>query len=107
MSDRQYKGNPYQTPVKLRTNAPRQTGEQSARYTHTTSSKPRLPELDDDDNEDAYVVPKPHSSTIDYRTRTRDRGNPKRTQRVRDKRPVVGKLLECPAPIGSSALLVL
>ena len=103
MSDRQYKGNPYQTPVKLRTNAPRQTGEQSARYTQTTSSKPRLPALDDDEMlDDGWTVDKPHTSSIRYdrdypyvppRQQKQDRNNPKRTQRVRERRQLTGKLL--------------
>ena len=77
-----------------RARASRQTTEEQPRYSHrqTTTSKPRLPELDDD-NEDAWTMPKTRTSTIDYRNRTRDMGNPKRTQRVRQRRPFMGRLL--------------
>ena len=77
-----------------RPRASRQTTEEQPRYSarQTTTSKPRLPELDDD-NDDAWRMPKPHTSTIDYRNKTRDMGNPKRTQRVRQRRPFIGRLL--------------
>lgn len=101
----QWSGNPHQTPVKLRTNASRQTEAQSERYRYrqATTSKPKLPELDED-NEDAWTMPKSRTSTIDYRTRTRDMGSPKRTRLVKQRRPFVGRLL---IVVGFGLLLVI
>jgi hypothetical protein len=87
-SNRPYLGNPYQTPVKLRTSAPRQTQEQeSPRYTHrqTTgdATKPRLPRLDEeeDGNPDAWTTKSPTSAI----RRTGYYDSPKKTKRVRQR----------------------
>lgn len=90
MAERQY-SDVIQIP---RARASRQTEKQSGRYSYRqkATGKPRLPALDDD-TEEAWTMPKPHTSTIDYRNRTRDMGNPKRTQLVRQRRPYVGRLL--------------
>ena len=88
MAERQYSD-----VIKIpRARASKQTMEEQPSYRQTTTGKPRLPELDDD-NEDAWTMPKPRTSTIDYRNRTRDMGNPKRTQLVRSRRPLTGRLL--------------
>ncbi len=91
MAERQERSDIIKIP---RARASRQTEEQSGRYSYqqTTTSKPRLPELNDD-NEDAWTMPKTRTSTIDYRNRTRDMSNPKRTQLVKQRRPFVGRLL--------------
>jgi len=73
-NNRQYSGNPYQIPVKL-TNRP----------TTADTSRPRLPRLDqDDENPDAWTMPKPHTSSI-KRTAYLDTRNPKKTKRVRQR----------------------
>ena len=87
-SDRRYSGNPYQTPVKLRTNATRQTEEQQG-----TRQQTRQEKVDDDENEDAWTVEKPHTSAYRYdypvtppRNATKDMGNPKRTKLIKQRR---------------------
>ena len=94
----QWSGNPNQTPVKLRTHAPRQT-EESPRYRYRqppTHQQPR----DEDANDDAWTVPKPHASAYRYdypatspRNATRDMGNPKRTRLVKQRRPLSARVL--------------
>ncbi|HEY6541856.1 MAG TPA: hypothetical protein VIZ18_13000 [Ktedonobacteraceae bacterium] len=75
-SDKQYSGNPYQTPVTLRTN----------RQTTANAQRPRLPVLDneEDENPDAWTMPKPHTSSI-KQTAYLDRRNPKKTKQVRQR----------------------
>src|SRR5690242_849201 len=90
--EKQYQGSSG-TPITY-PRASRQTTEESPRYASTqTSSKPIPPVLDGDENPDAWRMPRQHNSSIDYRKRTRDMGNPKRTQRVRDRRPFIARLL--------------
>ena len=100
MSNTQYSGNPYQTPVKFRTNAPRQTEEQ-ARPTRT-DKRPLPRVIDDEMGDDGWTVEKPHTSAVRYdqsypslspRNRTKDVGNPRRTRLVKQRRPLVGRLL--------------
>jgi hypothetical protein len=73
---REQKGNPYQTPVKLRTNAPRQT-EAPARY-----RQPRTPQVADEDSDDGWTPPKSHTSAIRYDAprRTTHLPEPKKTR---------------------------
>jgi hypothetical protein len=61
---REQRGNPYQTPVRLRTNAPRQTEEQV--FTRNQSRQPRPPRGADEEIDDGWTGEKPHSSAIRY-----------------------------------------
>src|SRR5690349_2996073 len=81
MSERKYSGNPYQTPVQLRkSGSPRHTTDQY-------KARPRLPVLDEDDEEenpDAWTT-KTHTSAI-RRTAYLDTQNPKKTRRIPERR---------------------
>src|SRR5712692_3495269 len=88
MPDRNYSGNPYQVPVQLRTNAARKTEEQPR--TRQQTSRPQRID-DDNENDDAWTVPKSHSSAITYtnsypqKSALRDKNNPKKTKRMRER----------------------
>ncbi len=73
---REQQGNPYQTPVKLRTNAPRQTEEQ-ARY-----RQPRTPRVADEEIDDGWTPPKSRTSAVrfDSPRRTTNLPDPKQTR---------------------------
>ena len=62
MADRAYSGNPYQTPVQLRTHASKT--EEGQRYRQPARQQPRV----DDENPDAWRMPKPHTSAVIYTT---------------------------------------
>ncbi len=91
--DKQYRGaggSPIDIPYPR---ASRQTTEEASRTRHTSTSQPVPPVVDDDENEDAWIVPKSHTSAYRYdspyrspRTATRDMGNPKRTRLVKQRR---------------------
>ena len=78
------KGDPYQSPITLRTHAPRQT-EEAPRY-HQQSRKPR----EADDNADAWTVARTPNSAVRYDTpRRRETANlpdPKKTRVMRERR---------------------
>lgn len=82
---REQKGNPLQTPVQLRTHAPRQTEEQVAPRYRQPSRTPRGAEIEDDD--EIYRV-KPHTSAIRYDTprRTATLDDPKKTRLIQQHR---------------------
>src|ERR1700694_258629 len=88
MPDRNHSGNPYQIPVQLRTNAARKTEEQP----RTGQQTPRQQSIDDDDeNDDAWTMPKSHSSAVKYpnsyprKSALLDKNNPKKTKRMRER----------------------
>jgi len=70
----EHQGDPYQSPITLRTHAPRQT-EESPRY-HQQSRKP----VEADDNPDAWTERKSHTSVYRYPTKKTD---PKKTRVMR------------------------
>ncbi len=80
----QHQGDPYQSPITLRTHAPRQTQE-APRY-HQQSRKP----LEADDNPDAWTVARTPNSAVRYDTpRRRETANlpdPKKTRVMRERR---------------------
>src|SRR5712692_8488740 len=59
---REQKGNPYQTPVPLRTNAPRQTEEQATTNRYHLPRTPRVA----DEIDDGWTGEKPHTSSVRY-----------------------------------------
>src|SRR5712692_2055535 len=61
---REQRGNPYQTPVTLRTNAPRQTEKQV--LTRSQSRQPRTPRGADEEIGDGWTGDKSHTSAIRY-----------------------------------------
>jgi hypothetical protein len=81
---REQRGNPYQTPVQLRTSAPRQTEEHvSSRY-----RQPRTLRGADDENDDAWTGERGHTSAIRYDTprRTAMLDDPKKTRLIKHRR---------------------
>lgn len=73
-SDRNYSGNPYQTPVKL-----------TNRQTTAATQRPRVPRLDEDDeNPDAWTMPKSPTSAI-RRTGTGFYDSPKKTKLIKQR----------------------
>ena len=89
-SNKQYSGSPG-TPITY-PRASRNTTEESPRYKQTATRRPS-PFEDDDNNDDAWTVEKPHTSAYRYdyqyqspRNATRDMGNPLRTKRVKQRR---------------------
>ena len=61
---REQRGNPYQIPVTLRTNAPRKT--EGSVLTRNQSRQPRTPSRADEEIDDGWTGEKPHSSAIRY-----------------------------------------
>lgn len=61
---REQRGNSYQTPVPLRTNAPRRTEEQV--LPRNQSRQPRTPGGADEEIDDGWTVEKPHTSAVRY-----------------------------------------
>ena len=71
-SDRRYSGDPYQTPVKL-----------TNRQTTAAAQRPRVPRLDEDDeNPNAWTTPKSPTSAI-RRTGTGYSDSPKKTKLIK------------------------
>lgn len=77
MPERNYIGNPYQVPVQLRTNAARKTEGQPRTRQQTT--RQHYSSDDDGENDDAWTMPKSHTSAVRY-----DRQTPKRTALLDD-----------------------
>src|SRR5690349_7949183 len=74
-SDRRYSGDPYQTPVKL-----------TNRQTTAAAQRPRVPRLDEDDeNPNAWTTPKSPTSAI-RRTGTGYSDSPKKTKLIKQRR---------------------
>lgn len=80
--------------------ASRQTEEQGTIHSYRQRKPP--PVADDEMLDDGWTVEKPHTSSTRYdqdypslspRSRKQDKRNPKRTQLVRPRRPLAGKLL--------------
>ena len=93
---REQRGNPFQTPVQIRTRAPRQTEEQ-ARY-----RQPRTPlQSDDEQNDDAYYQTKTHTSAIRY---DRPAVPPRRTAAIDD--PKKTRLIQQPRRLNPGGLLI-
>ena len=91
------KGNPYQTPVQLRTHAPRQTEEQVS--TRNRYRQPPVQSDDEQENDEAYYQTKPHTSAIRYDRRdipprkTATLDDPKKTRLIQQRRFNTGGLL--------------
>jgi hypothetical protein len=62
----EYQGDPYQSPITLRTHAPRQTEEKGSPRLNWTRPRPGRSATLEDDNPDAYTVKRPHSSARRY-----------------------------------------
>jgi hypothetical protein len=61
-----YQGDPYQSPITLRTHAPRQTEEKGSPRLNRTRPRPGRSDALEDDNPAAWEEARPHTSTRRY-----------------------------------------